>query len=211
MCGQKPKGTSRHAALVPLDPPAIIFSVISTSPLNPPGPVGPPLTAPDNPVTPNVTSAEAIPEGSVTRPWSENVSDPLIKLCTSPPATAEAEKSPVIQLPDAEAVPLAEAAKGGTGGGGRPAHVIGPMLASANPLPPKEPPGLAPQLGVNNGKVTPALAEKTPACAKGTASRKQQTHNPAQPTCPLVAVPRIQEQLSIVLITLIPLPTSNTL
>jgi hypothetical protein len=63
------------------------------------------LTVPITPVTPNVIEAETIPEGSVILPLTEKSSFETALML--PPtgvakAVPEAEKSPVIQLPDAE-------------------------------------------------------------------------------------------------------------
>jgi hypothetical protein len=69
---------------------------------------GPPPALADMPVTPNVIAAESIPAGSVTRPESEKVSIPVAVMPLPRPwfpglpvARAEAEKSPVTQLPEA--------------------------------------------------------------------------------------------------------------
>src|SRR6516162_6274052 len=126
--------------LVPVDPPAVIVSLIMSPDEKPPAPTGgtagPPPTTPDTPVTPNVIEAESMPKGSLTRPASKNVTAPVESMllpCPASPgfaaATAEAERSPVTQLPDAEASELIEPPMGGV-----KAHEIGPVLAELNPL-----------------------------------------------------------------------------
>lgn len=107
-------------------------------------------------------------------------------LVTDPPgfaaATAEEEKSPVTQLPDADAVELIVPPKKGL----RYVHEIVPILAEVNPLPPSlvkpypHPPSVGP---------ADAVAEKVLARAKGEPSTSQITHNVARPSDAFIAIP----------------------
>jgi hypothetical protein len=108
--------------------------------------------------------------------------------CPSSPGfaatTAEAEKSPVTQLPDAEASELIEPPKKGLTN----THGIGPMLAEVDPLPPslvKPKPHSVPVVG---GPAV-AVAEKVPARANGAPARRQVTHNADKPSNAFIAIP----------------------
>ena len=172
------------APLVPMGPPALMLSVMMSPEEAPPtGTAGPAPTLPDMPVTPNVIEAESIPGGSLTRPASENATAPLAAMLLPnpsfpgfPAATAEAEKSPVTQLPDAavsELVPPPMLVFTNT-------HEIGPVLAERNPLPPALTPPNAQSVPVGGGPAV-ANAEKVPARAKGEPSRRQLRHSADRP------------------------------
>jgi hypothetical protein len=171
---------------VPLDPPAVILSLIMLAAEAPPeAAAGPALATPDRPVTPNVIGAETIPDGSVTRPASENTSSPIASMLLPTgfaAATAEVEKSPVTQLPAAEAVELMVPPKKGL----RYAHGTDPVLAEVKPLPPS-----LVRPNPHPAAVGPAdeVAEKVSARARGEPSTRQITHNAERPSDGFIAIP----------------------
>ena len=124
-------------------------------------------------------------------PTTENTSDanePMLAPCAISgvaEAPAEAKKSPVTQLPDAEPELLMLLPKGVTN-----PHGIGPMLAEANPLPPAlvEPkPHSVPVVG---GPAA-AVAETVPARAPDAPSKRHVTHNTDKPRNAFIAIPLV--------------------
>jgi hypothetical protein len=100
-------------------------------------------------------------------------------------APAEAKKSPVTQLPDAEPELLMLLPKGVTN-----PHGIGPMLAEANPLPPALVEPKAHSVPVVGGPAA-AVAETVPARATDAPSRRHATPNTDEPRNAFIAIPLV--------------------
>src|SRR5579863_383663 len=144
-----------------------------------------PLTVPDVPtplpVTPNVTKADVTPTGSVTTPIASPLAipftikrevDTLDELSSAP---AEAERSPLIQLPDAAPEAMAVTPLTGV-----VVHEGGATLAVANPAPPET-------TGEQNVESTLACMEMLPACAEGAPNRTPATHSVERPASAFIA------------------------